>query len=123
MREFGLKIAESRQIAFRTEMPAQLPDRSLRPDQRRNIYLIFKEAVNNAVKYSNATEITVRLTLYVRQLHLEIIDNGQGFDPATVQYGNGVANMRLRASEIGGRLDLYTQPGQGVRLVLVAPLP
>jgi len=118
IREFGLKIGEARNIRFSADIPAAFPALALRPDTRRNIYLIFKEAVNNAAKYSGCTDIGVKLHLEHRKIYLEIKDNGKGFDPATVQYGNGLANMRQRAAEIKGTLAVETAPGAGVRILL-----
>jgi len=119
MREFGLRIGEARGIRFRDEISSTFSLRHLRPDQRRNIYLIFKEALNNAAKYSECSEIRVRMELNRSKLMLEIKDDGKGFDPDAVQPGNGLTNMRQRAAEIGGELDLKTSPGQGVQIELV----
>jgi signal transduction histidine kinase/ligand-binding sensor domain-containing protein len=118
MREFGLKISEARDIRFSADIPASFSVRHLRPDLRRNIYLIFKEAVNNAAKYSGCSEINLNMKLNGRKLFLEIKDDGKGFDPATVQYGNGLANMRQRAADIKGKLEVKTAPGAGVKIGL-----
>ena len=118
MREFGLKISEARNIRLTADIPATFSVPHLRPDLRRNIYLIFKEAVNNAVKYSECSEINVTMQLNGRKLTLEITDNGKGFDPAAVQYGNGMVNMRQRAADIKGKLEVQAAPGAGVRILL-----
>ena len=118
IREFGLKISEARNIRFHTDIPASFPLLHLRPDTRRNIYLIFKEAMNNAAKYSACTDVAVKMQLDRRTLIMEIKDNGKGFDPALVQYGNGIANMRQRAAEIKGKLKVKTGPGEGVEILL-----
>ncbi|MBP6828218.1 MAG: hypothetical protein KA165_16760, partial [Saprospiraceae bacterium] len=119
MREFGVKIGEARGIRFHDEISDTFSSRHLRPDHRRNIYLIFKEAMNNAAKYSECAQISVQMQLSrSRSLVLDIKDDGRGFDPQTVQPGNGLTNMRQRAAEIGGRLDIQTAPGQGVRILL-----
>lgn len=125
MREFGLRICEAKNIEFKTDLPAELPQRPLRPDQLRNFYLVFKEAVNNAAKYADCSEILLRLRIKRGYLTLEITDNGKGFDPAsppTDGGGNGLPNLRQRAAEIGGKLSLETSPGQGTKIVLTAPL-
>jgi len=118
IREFGLKISEARNIRFHADIPAAFPLRHLRPDTRRNIYLIFKEGINNAAKYSGCSDFEVKMQLEGRKLLMELTDNGKGFDPAMVQYGNGIANMRQRAAEIKGRLEIQTAPGEGVRIIL-----
>ncbi len=124
MREFGLKICEAKDIEFYADLPEELPDRPLRPDQLRNFYLVFKEAVNNAGKYAGCTEITIRLRARHGYLTLEIADNGRGFDPqaALATGGNGLSNMPQRAAEIGGKFSIHSAPGKGTRVVLTAPL-
>ncbi len=124
MREFGLRICEAKNIEFDTDLPEELPDRPLRPDQLRNFYLVFKEAVNNAAKYALCTEITLRLRIRRGYLTLEITDNGKGFDPSasSTGSGNGLPNLRQRATEIGGKLSIETAPGKGTRVTLTAPL-
>ena len=122
MREFGLRIGEARNIRFSADLPEDLQHRNLRPDQRRNIYLIFKEAVNNAAKYADCTGIQVRLQWSRNKIFMEIQDDGKGFDPKTVQQGNGLANMRQRAADIGGKLEIQTAPGKGVRVLLSVSL-
>ncbi len=124
MREFGLKICEAKNIVFHTDLPENLPGRSLRPDQLRNFYLVFKEAVNNAAKYAGCSEITFRLRLRNNHLTLEIADNGRGFDvdSARASGGNGLSNMTQRAAEIGGKCSIHSAPGDGTRVVLTAPL-
>lgn len=118
IRAFGLKISEARNIQFLADIPTSFPALALRPDTRRNIYLIFKEAMNNAAKYAECNQVEVSLRLERRKLTLEIKDNGKGFDPASTHYGNGIANMRQRAADINGRLDVQTAPGKGVRIWL-----
>ncbi len=118
MREFGVRIGEARSIRFVDAISPTFSLRHLRPDQRRNIYLIFKEAMNNATKYSECSEISVHMELVRSKLILEIKDDGKGFDPQTVQAGNGLTNMRQRAAEIGGELVIKAAPGSGVQILL-----
>ncbi|OIN56944.1 sensor histidine kinase [Arsenicibacter rosenii] len=120
MREFGLKMAEARDIAFRMDVMESF--QPLKPDmaQRRNLYLIFKESINNAIKYAQCTAINVDLRVIHGQLQLTIQDNGQGFDPATVREGNGLQNLRQRALEINGTLSIESVRGQGTTIRLMA---
>lgn len=118
MTEFGLRMLEARGIRFKTRIPDEFPGRRLSPEQRRNLYLIFKEALNNAAKYGQCTEVELRFAARKNVLLLEISDNGQGFDPAEIEKGNGLHNMRERAREIGGKLDIRTGPGKGTQVRL-----
>ena len=123
MREFGLKMAEAKGIAFHMQVSDQFEKTRLNVEQRRNLYLIFKESINNAVKYANPTRIDVCLTIEsAKQLHLIIKDNGQGFDPETVQPGNGLPNLHKRAREIRGKLTLTAKPGAGTEIELLTRL-
>jgi signal transduction histidine kinase len=86
---------------------------------RQNIYLIFKEAVNNAAKHSQASQIRIHLTNGEGKFRMEIGDNGIGIDVAQERSGHhGLANMKLRAARIGGDLRIETLPG--TRVILTA---
>ncbi|GAB4023964.1 hypothetical protein GCM10028773_43870 [Spirosoma koreense] len=123
MREFGLKMAEAKGIVFHMQVSEQFEKTRLNVEQRRNLYLIVKESINNAVKYAQASRIDVCLTIETgRQLHLRISDNGRGFDPGSVQPGNGLPNLHKRAREIRGNLTLTSAPGAGTQINLLTKL-
>ena len=88
-------------------------------EHRKNIYLIFKESVNNAVKYAEAKNIWVQLAMEGKKISLLVKDDGKGYDPATVRPGNGLKNLPLRATEIGGQLTITAEEGKGVEVRLV----
>lgn len=71
-----------------------------------NLYRTIQEAVNNAVKYSEATQIDVNVLDKENQIKIEIKDNGKGFDLDTVDFGNGLNNMKKRIEEIGGKINI-----------------
>lgn len=81
---------------------------------RKNIFLIFKEAVNNAVKYSGCTQISI----YLSQKEMKIKDNGNGFDSMAEFSGNGVKNMRQRAAEIKAGIRIISAQGEGCFITL-----
>jgi signal transduction histidine kinase len=91
-------------------------------EQRKNIYLVFKEALNNALKYADASEIQIRLERLSQGLRLEISDDGKGFPSHRMNTGNGIRNMQLRASEIGGEFKLESHEGTGTSIRLICPL-
>jgi signal transduction histidine kinase/ligand-binding sensor domain-containing protein len=78
-------------------------------EYRKNIYLILKEAINNAMKYAGCTLLQIRMQSTGKNILLAIEDNGEGFDPLTVKKGNGLTNMHLRAKEINARFSLQSQ--------------
>lgn len=119
LREFGLRMAEAKAIRFTMQVADDFDRLTLDMEQRRNLYLIGKESINNAIKYANCSRIDIGLHLTGRQLRMTIQDDGVGFDPATARAGNGLANLYQRARDIGGTLQLTTAPGQGTIIALV----
>jgi len=90
---------------------------------RRSLLMAIKETLNNAVKYSQATELRVAIHRQARQLVVVVQDNGKGFDPATVKPGrHGLGNMAQRMKELGGSCQVTSQPGQGCRVELCVSL-
>ncbi len=78
------------------------PKREITSNVRQNLYLIFKEAINNIVKHSNATKANVLIYLTGGQLNLIISDNGRGLPENNSFSGNGLKNMQLRTQRIKG---------------------
>ena len=87
-------------------------------DQRRDFYLIFKEAVNNLTKYSNATEAKVEVVHHENSIGLLVADNGKGFDTKNAKQGNGMQNIKQRAEKWNASLKLDSAPGKGTSILL-----
>jgi ligand-binding sensor domain-containing protein/signal transduction histidine kinase len=110
-------------LRYRVDMPGQLPDVTLPPDVRHNLFLAFKEAVNNVVKHAQASEVHTRLRLDEKNFVLEIEDNGRGPGGAAQKSGrNGLRNMRKRMEDVGGSFSMEAAAGQGTIVRLSAPL-
>jgi signal transduction histidine kinase len=82
------------------------------------LYRIAQEALNNALKHAAATLVTVRININAEQAELEVIDNGMGFDPAVVGHAGGIGlnSMAERAEQLGGKLTIFSKPGEGTRV-------
>lgn len=89
---------------------------------RRDLYLIFKEALTNVIRHAEAEKVAVRLELRGNQLRLEIEDDGVGFEEGRAGEGKGIGNMRRRAERVGGALKVASSPGGGTRISLEYPL-
>jgi ligand-binding sensor domain-containing protein/signal transduction histidine kinase len=96
----------------------RLPPANLVPDVRRHLWLLLKEAVHNALKHSGCKTISLSTSLQDGTLSISVKDDGRGFDSSVVSRGKGLGTMRLRAQEIGSRLDVITQPGGGTSVTL-----
>jgi signal transduction histidine kinase len=90
-------------------------------DVRREFFLIFKEALNNAVRHSECHTLRVDVDVNESGLHLRVADDGVGFDTNTEAAGNGMTSMRRRAEKVGGTLDVISAPGHGTAVLLSVP--
>ncbi len=90
-------------------------------EQRHNIYLFCKEAINNAVKYSEGSELQFTINQTGEYIEYIIADNGRGFDSAAIERRNGLNNMWLRAREIGAVCSIQSAPGSGCIVSLHIP--
>jgi signal transduction histidine kinase/ligand-binding sensor domain-containing protein len=119
-------------IRCRLDLPMQLPAWPLTAEVRHNLFLAFKEALNNAVRHADASEVRVSLTIEPGGFALRVEDQGRGFatakpaapsrDPGRLAAGNGLANMHQRLTEIGGRCDIHSASGEGTKVTFFVPV-
>jgi ligand-binding sensor domain-containing protein/two-component sensor histidine kinase len=120
MEEFGYPVAEAREVQLVFNIDKHLYDLKTDMPTRKNLFLIFKEAFNNAMKYSGAEKIEVSFALkQKRLLTMEITDNGCGFNFESRKAGNGLGNMQKRAAEINGKLKISSTPAAGTSINLI----
>ncbi|GAB4001740.1 hypothetical protein GCM10028807_58640 [Spirosoma daeguense] len=119
LQEYAQPLMESKEIQFSFQIDDKLTDFPVSMEVRRSLYLIGKEAINNLIKYSEATKATVRFERKDNRLQILIEDNGRGFDTSHSSQRTGQTSMQQRAQAIGGTLDVLSAPGQGTRLQLV----
>lgn len=122
MREFLAQTLEAKDIVIRFEAAEELLGYSFSMQQRKDIFLIFKEAVNNAAKYAQCTEMEVSFRLCNGRILLEVKDNGVGFDPDELRSTNGLNNMRVRSASLAGHCHIQARPGEGTRVLLDLPM-
>jgi len=123
LEEYAEEMAMIKNIEVKINIPAKLSAINLPVESRRNIYLFCKEAINNAVKYSDADLIELAMKeLDHKRIEFSIADNGRGFEPATVKKGNGLLNMAQRAADINGLFSLKSSPGQGTTISLTSKI-
>jgi signal transduction histidine kinase len=110
-------------IAFSFTVPDETAtNKQLTSVQGMNVYRIIQEAVNNALKHSEATKIEVNISSEASQTvgkyTVIVSDNGKGFSEDTVKNGNGLSNIRKRAKELGASIDIISDTGSGTRVVI-----
>jgi signal transduction histidine kinase len=117
------RFLASSPIRCRLDIAADLPDVALELPMRRNLLLGVKEALNNAVKYSAAEELWLRIESHGHTLRVVVEDNGAGFDLELADsVRNGLANMTERMQEVGGRCQITSHPGAGCRVEFKVPM-
>jgi ligand-binding sensor domain-containing protein/signal transduction histidine kinase len=123
MRSHASDLLIAARIEFRFTGPAAGTDIPLGANLRREVFLIFKEGINNLVKHSDATEAQIELSLNQEELFLRVSDNGSGFDTAEENEGHGLVSMRTRSDDIGARLEVFSAAKQGTTITLRVPVP
>ena len=116
LKSFAISLAASKNIKlhFETDKGSEAINLTIR--QRKTIYLISKEAMNNIFKYADCNNIYYNLSTNGAKWRLTIKDDGTGFIPSENKRGNGLKNMQARADEIGARFNIQSQPGTGTIL-------
>ena len=128
IRQFASDLSEAQPIAWEFRAPEEMDRIKLEPEQRRQLLLIFKEAFHNIEQHSGCGNVYLSIALSHHRLEAEIRDDGRGFALPEVQSspangrGNGLENMRRRATQLGGHLDIRSAPGEGTCLELSIPL-
>lgn len=119
---YARQMAEFNAVTVTVDISATIAEIELPLDVRRNVYLIFKEGINNTIKYSQATTLNLSVRDFDHSLEVTLYDNGVGFNPDTIKKGNGLDNMQKRAKEIGALIHLNASPGKGTHLSLTYKL-
>jgi signal transduction histidine kinase len=118
-------------IACRLDFPLELPDWTPTSEVRHNLFLAYKEALNNAVRHAGATVVSVSLQLTADVCRITIADNGSGIDrdeargptdPGRIASGNGLPSMQRRLARIGGACEIESSPGRGCAVRLTVPV-
>lgn len=112
MRVFAEDLAASSQMQLQFSLEKAAEDVKLTMEQRKNIYLIFKETVYNSIKYSAGSKLQVEIRKTATGICFLISDNGKGFDVNNYKSknGNGIVNMRQRAEEVAANYHIESSP-------------
>jgi signal transduction histidine kinase len=128
--KFAQEFLGSLAIRCRLDFPVQLSQWPVTAEVRHNLFLAFKEALNNVVKHAASSEVSISLTVQTDSFVLAIRDDGRGFSPAApvlptrpepdrIAHGHGLANMRRRLEKIGGRCEIQSASGLGTEVKFI----
>ena len=129
MGRFAQESLGAANIRCRLDVPLEVPAWPLTAETRHNLFLAYKEALNNVVKHAGATEVRISVEVRSHDFILLLRDNGRGFDreqpPSNeggrIASGNGLRNIEGRISRIGGRCEISSQFGKGTVISFVIP--
>jgi signal transduction histidine kinase len=130
---FASDFLSAANVRCRLDFPLQLPARQLTAEVRHNLFLAFKEALQNVAHHAAAGEVCIMLKLEAEKLVLIVSDDGRGFDvgkldisspqkPDRFSQGNGLANIRRRLAEIKGECEIKSVPGRGTTVHFTVPV-
>jgi signal transduction histidine kinase/ligand-binding sensor domain-containing protein len=127
--ELASEVLGAAGIGCEIQAPPEPEKIKLTPEQRRHVYLIFKEAFTNIARHSSCRRASLKVSVSDHRLVAEIQDDGCGFASPLAgnsskqsRGGHGLENMQARAAELAGELQIDSTPGQGTRLTLTVPL-
>lgn len=120
--QFGQEFFRPLSMRLRVDRSEPIPDVPVTPEFRHHVLMLVKEAFNNAAKHSEATEVWLRIACEAGTFRVEIADNGRGFDPSAAAEGDGLRNLRTRAQELNGKLEILSGSGKGTTFRLVVPV-
>ncbi len=113
MRALAAEMFEAKNINLHLNFHDKLNHVKLGMDERKNFYLIYKEAINNIMKYAQCKNVWIDLWLLHNTIYLRIKDDGKGFDTSIKYIGNGLNNMQKRTENLNGKLKILSQPNSG----------
>jgi len=129
MESFARPLLKTKNISFHFNYDPTVLQLNLSMEKRKNFYLIFKEAINNVLKYSGCQSLDISIKQVQQQIELNVKDDGKGFDKeqlktlsARSMSGNGLNNMKRRAEEMDGECVIQSAPGKGTTVHLRFPI-
>jgi signal transduction histidine kinase len=122
MKEFASELLDPLRINYTFQEEGNLSVIKLDIKKRKDFYLVFKEAVNNAAKYSHCRNLVIQLQQDHQFLHLNVTDDGKGFNELEVRNGNGLGNMRARAASMQAGIRIDTAVSKGTRIAVDVPI-
>jgi signal transduction histidine kinase/ligand-binding sensor domain-containing protein len=125
--DYAREFLRAGNVSYRIDMAEELPAVAVSAQQRHNLFMAVKEALNNAVKHSGASEVWLRIVWanHSTALCVTVEDNGRGFDAAAAckdESGNGLTNMRARLRAMGGETEFVSSAGAGAEVRFTIPL-
>lgn len=122
MRRYAAELFDSGKTICHLTMDESSAAKKINMEQRRDVYLIYKESMNNIFKHASASNVWINVKWQNEKLHLKIKDDGRGFETAVVTNRNGLRNIHSRAEKWKGSASVETSPGKGTLIQIILPV-
>jgi len=122
MRRYAAELFDAANISYDLQLDTAFEEKKLGMEQRRDLYLLYKEAVNNIFKHAEAKKVTIKITVEQRQLVLTIKDDGKGFDTGKESARHGLKGMKERVKKWKGKIEIESASNEGVFLQIRLPV-
>lgn len=119
LKQFAIPVAAASNIEAIIKADSDVNSRQLTKEEKRNLFLICKEAVNNSIKYSGGSQIDVSISASGKKIQIIVADNGKGFNVEEVKKGYGLKNMQYRAGQIKYKVTLTSSQGNGTQIAIL----
>ena len=122
MRRYAAEVFDIGNISYSLQLDEQFERYKLNMDQRRDCFLLFKEAINNIYKHAHAKHVSIKVWVERSHLYMEIVDDGKGFDTSASSNRNGIKNMHSRIEKRNGSINIRSGEGKGTCTEIAFPL-
>jgi signal transduction histidine kinase len=122
MRRYAADLFDNSNTLCHLNLDKTVAEKKLNMEQRKDLYLIYKESMNNIFKHASAKNIWIEVQWLNRMLHLKINDDGKGFESSVITNSNGLKNIRARTEKWKGSITIKTSPGNGTFIEVALPL-
>lgn len=119
VKQFAGPLCEANQVQFIQTIESGLYQFNLGKEEKKNLYMILKESINNSIKYAGCRQIELKIWQEGKKIRLSLHDDGRGFDAEKIKEGNGLRNIRNRAREIGYKSSINSSADKGTTILLV----
>jgi ligand-binding sensor domain-containing protein/two-component sensor histidine kinase len=122
MRRYAAELFDNSKTIFHLDLDGAVAGKKINMEQRRDVYLIYKESMNNIFKHASANNVWINVKWDNNKLNLKIKDDGEGFDSSIVSNRNGLRNIHFRAEKWKGATSIRTSPGNGTFIEITIPV-
>lgn len=122
MRRYAAELFDNSNTVCHLTMDEAIAAKKLNMEQRRDVYLIYKEAMNNIIKHASAGNVWINVQWRSGRLYMKIKDDGKGFEPSVISHRNGLRNIRSRTGKWKGSANIETAPGNGTLIEIIIPI-